>query len=134
MELTNDAGSHNENAGLDKKSKLTITQLIAPLAPHFAEEVWQNLHGAQTSKKENSVFDSKWPTYNEKFLVADTILVPVQVNGRLRATLEVLADSTKAHILKEARANHNVKVHLGGKKPFKEIYIPGKIVNLVVKS
>jgi leucyl-tRNA synthetase len=120
--------------GLDQKSKEKIVRLMAPMAPHLAEELWAKLSGvAPTSKKWVSVFDQKWPKYEEKYTVSSMIKLIVQVNGKLRATVDAAADISKEDALALAKLQENVAHHLEGKTIVKEIVVPGRLVNFVVK-
>lgn len=112
--------------GIDLKSLLEVTKLIAPLAPHLAEQIWEE-HGCKFS-----IFDQKWPVYDEKELAATTMILPIQINGRLRGQIEVPTDASKDSILAITKAETNVSRHLAGKKLVKEIYVTNKLVNLVV--
>lgn len=123
MEFTN-LGLKN---GLDKASKKIAAQLIAPLAPHLAEECWSKLGGKY------SIFDSKWPKYDAKFTVDDTVRIGVQVNGKVRGEIEIGKDTTQEEAIKLARSNENVLKYLSQGKVVKEIYVPGRIVGFVVK-
>lgn len=104
----------------------TLLQLLAPFAPHIAEELWQQLGN------KGSVHVSDWPTYDEKYLVSGSMTIAVQVNGKLRAEIEVPSDAKQGDIEAKALAAENVKKHLGGKKPSKIIYVPGRLVSIVV--
>jgi leucyl-tRNA synthetase len=104
----------------------SLTQLIAPFAPHIAEELWRELGN------EGSVHVDHWPKWDEKYLISDRLTIVVQVNGKLRAQLEVASDATKEQILEAARSDKKVSDHLQGNEPMKNIYIPGKLVNFVV--
>lgn len=101
--------------------------LLAPFAPHLAEEAWATLGNTET------LAWHAWPQVDESLLVADTITVAVQVLGKTRGTIEVAADAAKDDIIAAAKAHENVARQLEGKTVVKEIYVPGKIVNLVVK-
>ena len=105
----------------------TFTLLLAPMAPHIAEELWELLGGKKTLTYET------WPKYNADLAKDDTITVAVQVNGKLRATLEVEPTITQDEILAMAKGDENVSKFLVG-SIVKEIYVPGKIVNFVVKG
>jgi leucyl-tRNA synthetase len=102
--------------------------LLAPVAPHLAEECWQLLGN------ENSIFVNPfWYKYDEKALVADTINIAVQVNGRLRDTVEVPLDSEQDEVKKVVFKDEKVTRHTEGKSILKEIYVKNKIYNIVVK-
>jgi len=130
MELLNalyDFRKGNEPNAVYKSAILSYLQLLAPFAPHIAEELWHRFY-------ENSVFDARWPDYDENALTADTITLVVQVNGKVRARLEVPADIEKEAALELAKEQENVRRYLEGKELVKEIYVPGKLVNLVVRG
>ncbi len=101
-------------------------QVLAPIAPHICAELWQALGHAE------AVIDSVWPQADPAALVSDTLELVVQVNGKLRGRLSVSPDASKEEILQAARADENVLRHLQDKTLRKEIYVPGKLVNLVV--
>lgn len=103
----------------------TIAQLIAPCAPHLAEELWAQFGG------EGSVHLSQWPEYDESLLSQATMTIVVQVNGKVRAKLEVPTDATQADIEQQALADDNVK-QFANTTPKKAIYIAGKLINFVV--
>lgn len=130
MELMNEASKE----GLDMESKKTVVKLIAPMAPHLAEELWSHLNGTPpSSKKWASVFDSDWPIYDPKLTVDDTIELVIQINGKVRATVGAAATISKDDALKLARLQDNVRRHLESVTVVKEIYVPGKLVNFVVR-
>jgi len=104
----------------------TFVQLLAPFAPHIAEELWEVLG------HETSVFDASWPAYDEAMLREDEITIVVQVNGRVRGKLQVARESSEDAILEMALADDTVRLHLGGKAVRRKIVVPGKLVNLVV--
>lgn len=99
--------------------------LLSPLAPHVAEELWSRLgHG-------ESLAHEAWPVADAALLVEDTIPIAVQVNGKLRANIQVPAEASKDAILDQARSDENVVRHIEGKTMRREIYVPGRIVNFV---
>jgi leucyl-tRNA synthetase len=104
----------------------TLLQLLSPFAPHIAEELWAQLGN------EGSIHQSTWPTSDEQYLVSDTMTVVVQVNGKLRAQLEVASDATKEQILDAAQQDTRVAEYLQSSEPKKTIYVPGKLVNFVI--
>jgi leucyl-tRNA synthetase len=103
-----------------------VALLLAPMAPHFAEEVWGRLGNKP------SVLQHSWPTHDPARLVLDEVTVVVQVNGKLRARLTVPAAATEDDLRKLALANENVARSMEGMKIRKAIYVPGKLLNLVV--
>ena len=104
----------------------TFLRLLAPFAPHVTEELWAHL------AKEGSIHTALWPTFDPARLVADTVSVAVQVNGKLRGTVTAHPDISKEDILALARADQGIARWLEGKPVGKEVYIPGKIINFVV--
>lgn len=103
-------------------------RLLAPFAPHLAEEIWKEVF-----KNEETISYFRWPTFDENLAKDDEIQLAVQVNGKLRATLSVATDIAKDDALTQAKANENVQKFLEGGKIVKEIFVPGKIVNFVIK-
>ena len=110
--------------GVDLETLRTFSVLLAPFAPHIAEECYH------LAKGEGSVFAAGWPEYDDKAMEADEIKLPLQVNGKVKAVLEVPKDLSKEEIL--AKAKECLGDKLDGTL-VKEVYIPGKIVNFVVK-
>ena len=104
-----------------------LIKMLAPIAPHITEELWQR------SGHEGFVHEQSWPTYEESALVKDSVTIAVQVNGKLRGQVEVAADADKETIIAAAKAESNVARYLGG-EIVREIVVPGKLVNLVVKG
>ncbi len=102
-------------------------KLLNPLCPHVTEEIWEILGHRTTIAYE------KWPEYDEEKTIENNITIGVQVNGKLRGTIEITNDTSKDDMLKMAKENENVKKHLENKEIVKEIVIPNKIVNIVVK-
>lgn len=103
-----------------------IIACTAPFAPHLAEELWHQL--GHTS----SVHSDSWPKYDQASAAADTINIVVQINGKVRANIEMPADATEEAIIAAAKSDSKVAGYLGDKQPRKTIYIPGKLVNFVV--
>ncbi|WP_448972716.1 leucine--tRNA ligase [Oribacterium sp.] len=113
-----------KEGGVDLETLRTFSVLLAPFAPHIAEECYH------LAKGEGSVFSAGWPEYDDKAMEADEIKLPLQVNGKVKAVIEVPKDLSKEEIL--AKAKECLGDKLGGTL-VKEVYIPGKIVNFVVK-
>ncbi|NIA12896.1 MAG: leucine--tRNA ligase [Nitrospiraceae bacterium] len=112
---------------IDRAVMAQFVLVLGPFAAHLAEELWQRLGHDQTLAYE------PWPEYDEAMLVEDALEVPVQVNGKVRAVITVALDADKDTILAAAKAERRLAQHLEGKNIIKEIYVPGKLVNLVVK-
>ena len=102
-------------------------KLLNPVAPHITEELWNRLgHNATISYE-------AWPTYDEAKIQDETIELPVQFNGKLRATIKIKKDLPKEEVENLVKANERVKILLEGKNIVKEIYVPNKIYNIVVR-
>lgn len=104
----------------------TLLQLLAPFAPHMSEELWHQLG------HEGSIHISEWPLWDESLLVSDTVTIVVQVNGKVRAQLEVPVDAEETSIIATAQANERVASYLKAKAIKKTIYVPGKLISFVV--
>ncbi|HXS47718.1 MAG TPA: leucine--tRNA ligase [Solirubrobacterales bacterium] len=133
MELVNEAyrvkdGLYRDATGVAvvRFATATAASLIFPFAPHLGAEVWERLNGAR-------VWEESWPQANPALLVSDTVTLVVQVNGKLRDRIEAAADAPESELLALARASEKVRRHLDGKEVVKEIVVPGKLVNLVVR-
>jgi leucyl-tRNA synthetase len=109
-----------------KSAMATFTLLLAPLAPHAAEELWQILGHDRTLAYE------PWPTYDPALLKDDELEVPVQINGKLRGKIVVPADADAAQIETTARRDERIAALLEGKTIRKVVLVPGKLVNFVV--
>ncbi|QAT49761.1 leucine--tRNA ligase [Caproiciproducens sp. NJN-50] len=124
MSLINDVTA----AGSITKGELrTFTLLLNLFAPHVCEEVWEN------QRFGGMVCQQEWPEFDEAKCVDETIEIAVQVNGKVRARLTVPADIAKEDALSQAKANGKISAEIEGKKLVKEIYVPAKLVNLVVR-
>ncbi len=124
MEHLNNLSAMAKDKAVDTETMKVFVQLLAPFAPHISEELYHVLGN------EESVFAGGWPAYDEKLMEDDTIEIAVQVNGKLRATINIAKDATKDAALADAKEALGAK--LSG-NVVKEIYVPGKIVNFVVK-
>jgi leucyl-tRNA synthetase len=104
----------------------TAASLIFPFAPHLGSEVYERLSGER-------VWEQPWPEADPDLLVSDTVTLVVQVNGKLRDRIEAPAEASKEELLRLARESEKVARHLDGQEIVKEIVVPGKLVNLVVR-
>ena len=104
----------------------SLVGLVQPFAPHLACELWAQLGG-------EDLWAADWPTHDDAYLVRDTVNIAVQVNGKLRGTIEVSADADKDTILAAAKADAKVVAHLQNTQSVKDVYVPGRLVNLVVR-
>lgn len=111
-----------------KEALGTLNRLLAPLAPHMSAELWQQL-GNETTLEQ-----AGWPQWNDKLIVSDKAVVIVQVNGKLRAKIDVTPDAPEENVLMVALAEENVAKFVGDKKPAKVIYVPGRLINIVIAN
>ncbi len=105
----------------------TLLKLLCPFAPHLCEEMWETLG------EKNFLSMTEWPAWDEAKTVDAEIEIAVQVSGKLRATITIAADASKEDAIAVARADERIQNAIAGKNVVKEIYIPGKIVNIVAK-
>jgi leucyl-tRNA synthetase len=133
MELVNDAyrlkdGLYAElrTGAAVRFATATAASLIFPFAPHLGSEVFERLTGER-------VWERQWPAADPALLRSDTVTLVVQVNGKLRDRIEAGAEAPQEELLALARASDKVSRHLDGKEVVKEIVVPGKLVNLVVR-
>ncbi len=124
MELLNE---FNKQDKISKKDMETYLQLLNPVAPHITEEIWDNLELG------GRLYNAQWPSYDESKTVENTIDMPVQINGKVRATVTIARDADKEELKAKALEEENVSKFLDGKQIVKEIFVPGKIYNIVVK-
>ncbi|HXW97424.1 MAG TPA: leucine--tRNA ligase [Gemmatimonadales bacterium] len=123
MELVN----HMKEAGSrDRQIVRDLVVMLAPFAPHFAEECWERLGGA------GSVFDAGWPSWDEKLTVADEIELPVQVSGKTRGKVMVPNGAPQELVLERALADPTVQRFVAGKEVRKVIHVPNRLLNIVV--
>ncbi len=116
------------DAGAITKGEIkTFAKLLDPFAPHVAEEIWENAGG------EGLLAVAQWPDYDEAKTIDSSIEVPVQICGKLRATVTIAKDATADDAIAAAKADSRVQDILDGKNIIKEIYVPGKIINIVAK-
>ena len=113
--------------GVNQAEYKTFLTLLNPFAPHITEELWQQLGG------EGLLSVAPWPVYDEAKTVEDTVEIAVQVNGKLKCTIKLPADCDKQVAIDTALAEEKVQHAVEGKQMVKQIVVPGKIVNLVVK-
>lgn len=128
MELVNELYKA-KSAGLKGESwQFTLNaliQLLAPFAPHIAEELWQQMG------HDSSIHMTQWPAWDDNLLVEDTMNIVVQVNGKVRAEISVAKDASQDDIESQALANERVQEFTNGQTPKRVIYVPGRLVNIV---
>ena len=108
-------------------SLATYLKLLAPFAPHITEELWQIMGN------KNSIQLEEWPKYDEKMLVEDTVKIVIQVNGKMRDTIEVSANESESEIEEKALNSEKVKLHTSGKEIIKRVHVKGRLINFVVR-
>lgn len=106
----------------------TLLKLLSPFAPHVTEEIWERLGN------KGFLVQESWPNFQERLLVEDMIEIPVQVNGKVRDVIKVAAAISQADILAEAKASPAISKWLETGAVVKEIYVPGKMVNIVIEN
>jgi len=129
-ERVNSTSVKRGNASPEWKEALnSLVLMLAPFAPHITEELWEHLGN------EFSVHTSKWPKYDPKLVIEESVVIAIQINGKLRGTMEVEKNimENKEKIISLARENKNIVKWLGGKNIKKEIYVLGRLVNFVVE-
>ena len=124
MSLSNE---FNDYGKIKKEDLKTFIVLLNPVAPHITEEMWENLG------LEGYLHNTTWPKFDEEKTRDKVITLPVQVNGKVRGTIEVDVDITKEAAMAKAKTDENIQKFLEGKTIVKEIFIPGRIFNIVVK-
>ena len=125
-EFTNTLNRSTAGASARKASMLTMAQLMSPMVPHLAEEIWAMLGG------QGLVAQAAWPVADPALLVEDTVVLPIQINGKRRAEISVPKDMPIAEVEKLVLADETVIKVLAGSAPKKLIVVPGRIVNVVI--
>ena len=131
MEMVNGLYKFKESHGMQASETWRFTlesllQILAPFAPHITEELWQELGHTDT------IHVNHWPKWDEKYLVSDVMTIIVQVNGKLRSKLELPADIDRQGVEEAALADANVQKFTNNKPPKKMVYVPGKLLNVVI--
>lgn len=130
MEITNEMYRIVNKGGTSKKLKEEFRKLIiilAPFAPHLSEELWHQIG------EEGSVHKQEYPKEDKEKTLLDNVTIAVQINGKLRETIEIKKDEKKETVLEEVKKLEKIIPYIEGKEIIKEIYVPNKIVNIVVK-
>ena len=131
MEMVNGLYKIKESYGIDMLDEWrfaleSLIQILAPFAPHITEELWHEMG------HDDTVHVGHWPKWDEKYLKSSVMTIIVQVNGKLRAKLELPSDMDKQGVEAAALADENVQKFTNNKPPKKMVYVPGKLVNIVV--
>ena len=131
MEMVNGLYKIKESHGIDTSDEWrfaleSLIQILAPFAPHITEELWRGMG------HDDTVHVGHWPKWDEKYLKSSVMTIIVQVNGKLRAKLELPSDMDRQGVEAAALADENVQKFTNNKPPKKMVYVPGKLVNIVV--
>ncbi|MCF3594816.1 leucine--tRNA ligase [Rhodobacteraceae bacterium LMO-12] len=124
--FTNTLSKSKAGKAAQREAVMTLAQLMAPMTPHLAEDIWLRQGG------EGLIASAPWPKADEAMLIDDTVTLPIQINGKRRAEISVPKDMGKAEVEKLAMATDAVQKALNGNAPKKVIVVPGRIVNVVV--
>ena len=117
-----------DNGKINRAELKTLLLLVNPFAPHITEEMWSTLgYGEMLAK------DGVWPEYDEAKCIDDTVEIAVQINDKIRAKIEIAADASDDEAIAAAKADEKVAQELAGKNIIKEIYVKGRLVNIVAK-
>jgi leucyl-tRNA synthetase len=138
MELVNEVSRFDSTASADeagederlrvlKKALETILLLLSPFAPHICEELWERLGHP------NSIFEESWPSFEEKVIAEESILIVVQIDGRVRHRIHTAASSTEGEIKAAALSNERVQSLLRGEKVKRIVLVPNKLINIVLQ-
>ncbi len=104
-----------------------LVLLLAPFAPYLAHELWEMLG------EKGNLLKAPWPKFDAELAKEEELVIPVQINGKLRSRIVVPADASEETVLERALADEKVRAFIAGKQVVKKIYVPGKLVNIVVK-
>jgi leucyl-tRNA synthetase len=134
MELVNVLYGAEDAIGRDEvpepalaEAQRNLVLLLAPFAPYLAHELWEMLG------EKGNLLKAPWPKFDAELAKEEELEIPVQINGKLRSRVVVPADATEETVLERALADEKVQAAIAGKQIVKKIYVPGKLVNLVVK-
>src|SRR5208282_2178191 len=130
MELVNTLYAHEEDgvsAPLLAEAQRSLVLLLAPFAPYLAHELWELLG------EKGSLLKAPWPKYDAALAKEEELEISVQINGKLRSLVVVPADASEEFVVEKALADEKVKSSIAGKQIVKTIYVPGKLLNIVVR-
>ena len=117
-----------KSRAVHKKHFEKLLQILSPFAPHMTEELWKTLGNTKM------LHEAGWPKFDHKKLVSDMVTIGVQVNGKVRGEVKISKDNTEAEVLEMAKANDSIAKWLEGNTIVKVIFVPGRLINIVVKS
>jgi len=124
--FTNSVAKSKAGGTAKRQAMMVLAQLMSPMTPHLSEEIWAMLGG------EGLIANAPWPIPDDAMLVEDTVTMPIQINGKRRAEIQVPADASKEAVTEIALALRVVQTALDGNAPKKLIVVPGRIVNIVI--
>ncbi len=124
--FTNTLSKSKASYGAQRQAILTLAQLMSPMTPHLAEDIWAH------QGSEGLIVDAPWPVADESLLIEDSVTLPIQINGKRRSEITVARDLPKEEVEKLALADDSVARALDGAAPKKLIVVPGRIVNVVI--
>ncbi|HEX9241155.1 MAG TPA: leucine--tRNA ligase [Anaeromyxobacter sp.] len=134
MELVNELYPLEPKTDADRaavrEALVALASLLSPFAPHVAEELWHEVIGP--AAKDRLLVDEPWPTFDPALVLADTVTIAVQVNGKLRGEVQAPASAGEAEVRALAEAEERVQAHLAGKTVRKVVFVPKRLVNFVV--
>ncbi len=113
-----------------REALLALATLLAPFAPHAAEELWHEVLGP--ASRELLLAESPWPSFDPALVAADTVTIAVQVNGKLRGEVVTSASASEAEVRALAEGEERVRAHLAGKSIRKVVFVPKRLINFVV--
>lgn len=116
-----------EKTAVSRASFKDFLKILSPFAPHLTEEIWQTI-----LKHKKSIHLEKWPTYNESIIVEQSVKIPIQINGKVRDIIIINADALEEEVKNMALENPKIQTQLNGQIPKKFVYIPGKVLNIVI--
>jgi leucyl-tRNA synthetase len=123
---------------LNKDLANNLLLILAPFAPHITEELWHNKFELIYPERRQEIFNEKsihrqaWPKFNAELIKEEEITIVIQVNGKLRDNIVVASDASENEIKKLAASSTKIKPYIEGKKIIKTIYVPKKLINIVV--
>ncbi len=117
---------------ISKKDYKILLQLLSPIAPHLTEELWQEINQFEEIKLRNSIHSRKWPNYNPKLITEETIQLVIQINGKVRDKITVKTDISEKEAQKLAKSQEKMQKWLEGKEIRKIIFVPKKLINIVI--
>ena len=117
----------DKTGSISRTSMKTLLQLLYPVCPHIASEMWEML-----GEKDN-INQSSWPKADEKFMVADEIELAVSINGKTRTIIKIKSNAVEDDVINRAKTDEKIKQLLEGKNIVKTIYVTGRILNFVIE-